>query len=631
MIYKWALNLIKEREFFAVLILTVILSFLVFGNGISGEFVFDDITVVKNRGDLTDPSNFFNLFISPYHQNTPKSGLYRPLTMATYSLNHNIFGSSPAGFHVVNIFIHALNSFLVFWLITWLLNPVRSKTPLQGSSADHASEAGRTSNGMKSRPAAYISSLLFLLHPIHTEAVTSIVGRAELLAFFWSLATIYFFSKNNKVLVSAAFLFALMSKEIALMVLPVVFYIDIFFLNKNWRRIVTDNLFLIFPFALYLFLRYLALGRYFAGEISTTIVSNVLIFVSLPERIFTALKVLVLYAEKLIWPVHLSADYSYNAIPVVKNILTSLPSVVGLLILAGLMVVLVSQKTRRTGFGFAAAAFLFPYLMISNLIIPVGTIMGERLMYFPSLGFAVMSALVIVKFLSKEKIYKITSFSLLIFLIVFYGVRTFVRNKDWHDSRTLFNATVKESPNSLITRTALAGVHIRVDEWDLAKEQLKMAKNIYENSSHLQNLFGVVADHDGNLVLAEEKYKKSLELNPNATDSSINLAELYLKQGRLQEAGDNFLVVINFYPTTEYVVRYSYIQIALNKPDKALDMISKYFSSNLRHPDVSAVIGTAYFVKKDYEQALIYLKNAQTFGNSAPEIKEMIKIAEQKI
>ena len=141
MIYKWALNLIKEREFFAVLILTVILSFLVFGNGIS------DVTVVQNRGDLTDPSNFFNLFTSPYHQNNPKSGLYRPLTMATYSLNHNIFGSSPAGFHVVNIFIHALNSFLVFWLIAWLLNPVRSKTPLQGSSADHAQRAGRTSNG----------------------------------------------------------------------------------------------------------------------------------------------------------------------------------------------------------------------------------------------------------------------------------------------------------------------------------------------------------------------------------------------------------------------------------------------------------------------------------------------------
>ncbi|MDP3799934.1 MAG: hypothetical protein Q8Q90_00745, partial [bacterium] len=156
-----------------VFLFSVALSFLIFGNGISGEFVFDDATVVQNRPDIKDAGNFFNLFISPYHQNTPKSGLYRPFTMATYSLNHNIFGSSPVGFHIVNIVIHALNSFLVFWLINWLL---------------------------KSRSVAYISSLLFLLHPIHTEAVTSIVGRAELLAFFWSLAVIYLLSKNKKIL-----------------------------------------------------------------------------------------------------------------------------------------------------------------------------------------------------------------------------------------------------------------------------------------------------------------------------------------------------------------------------------------------------------------------------------------------
>ena len=615
MTYEWVLNFVKRREFLIVFVSAILLSFLVFGNGISGEFVFDDVTVVQNRGDLRDPGNFFNLFISPYHQNTPKSGLYRPFTMATYSLNHNIFGSSPAGFHVVNIIIHALNSFLVFWLIIWLL---------------------------KSRRVAYISSLLFLLHPIHTEAVTSIVGRAELLAFFWSLATIYLFSKNDKMLSAVAFLFALMSKEIALMVLPIIFYIDTVLLKTNWRRAITNNLFFILPFILYSFLRYLALGQYFAGEFETTIVSNSLIFVSVPERIFTALKVLVLYVEKLILPVHLSADYSYNAIPVVKNIFTSLPSIVGLMILVSFAVVLISRKTRGTGFSFAAAVFLFPYLMISNLIIPVGTIMGERLMYFSSLGFVIVLALVIVNFFPpkadsplaeklKEKIYKIVGASLLVFLVVFYGTQTFIRNKDWHDRRTLFYATVKESPNSLITRTALAGVHIRADEWDLAKEQLNIAQSIYENNSHLQNLLGIVADHEGDYGLAEEKYKKSLELNPDSTDSYINLAELYLKQGRLEEAGDNFLKVIDFYATTEYAMRYAYIQIALNKPDKALDVINKYFSSNLNNPDLSALAGTAYFVKKDYEQALIYLKKARALGNEAPEIEEMINIAEENI
>jgi len=577
---------------------------LVFGNGISGEFVFDDVTVVQNRGDLRDSDNFFNLFISPYHQNTPKSGLYRPFTMATYSLNHNIFGSSPVSFHVVNIIIHALNSFLVFWLINFLF---------------------------KKKFLSYATFLLFLLHPIHTEAVTSIVGRAELLAFFWSLVTVYFFLKNNKILAVVALLFALMSKEIALMILPVIFYLDMFFLNKNWSKALFNSLFFVFPLAVYSFLRYLALGQYFAGDVKTTVVENVLKFVSFPERIFTALKVLVLYVEKLIWPTHLSADYSYNAISVVKNLFISPMSIVGLMLLVVFVFLLISNKTRRTGFGFAAAMFLFPYLMISNLIIPVGTIMGERLMYFPSLGFALVSALAIDKLLNKEKIYKIMGFSLLVFLVVFYGARTFIRNKDWHDSQTLFYATVKESPDSLITRTALAGVHIRANEWGKAREQLEIAKKIHEDYSHLQNLLGVVADHEGDVVLAEEKYKKSIELNPDAINSYINLGELYLKQERFEEAGDNFLKVIDFYATAEYVMRYSYIQIALNKPDKALEVINKYFGANLNHPDLSALVGTAYFVKKDYGQALIYLKKARELGNKTPEVLEMINIAEEKV
>lgn len=595
--------MIFKREFFIVFVLSLVLSFLIFGNGITGDFVFDDASVVQNRGDLKDAGNFFNLFISPYHQNTPETGLYRPLTMVSYYLNYLVFGSSPAGFHVVNIIIHALNSFFVFWLVNWFF---------------------------KSHVTAYISSLLFLFHPIHTEAVTSIVGRAELLAFLASLATIYFFSKSKKPLAATAFFFGLMSKESALMVLPLIFYIDVFFLNKHWRKALSNSLFFAYSLVVYSSLRYLALGQYFIGDVKTTVAENVLKFVSFPERIFTAFKILFLYAEKLVWPIHLSADYSYDAIPVVKNIFTSLSSIAGLVVLVGIVVVLVSRKTRGTGFGLAAAVFLFPYLMISNLIIPVGTIMGERLMYFPSLGFAIVSALVIDKLLNKRKLYKIAGLSLLVFLIVFYGARTFIRNKDWHDSRILFYATVKESPNSIKTRTALAAEYILADEWGKAKEELKIAENLLEGNSHLQNLLGIVADHEGNLELAEVKFRRSIELNLDAINSYINLAELYLKQGRLEEAGENFLKVIDFYATTEYVMRYSYIQIALNKPDKALDAINKYFGSNLNHPDLSALVGTAYFVKGDYKQALDHLKRAQELGNKAEEIGQMIRIINKK-
>ncbi len=605
MIYEGRISdLIKRREFLIVFVLALVLSFLVFGNGISGDFVFDDVAVVKNRGDLKDPSYFLNLLISPYHQNMPKTGLYRPLTMASYSINHNFLDGSALSFHTVNIIIHALNSFLVFWLISYFL---------------------------KSKTIAYSSFLLFLTHPIHTEAVTSIVGRAELLAFFWSITTLYFFFKNYKLLASISFLFALGSKETALALLPILLYINLYFSNKNLWGSIKRLMFFIFPISIYSLFRYAALGKYFAGDVTSTIVENQLKFVGFYERIATALKVLYMYVERLIWPIHLSADYSYNRISLVKNIFKSPESLLGLLFLFLLVWLAIRYRKTNKELGFGTAFFIFPYLMVSNLIKPVGTIMGERLMYFSSLGFTIILSVLLSRLYLTNKVGRKLFHGVLLILIIFYGARTIIRNNDWKDSKTLFFATVKESPNSLITRTALAGVHIRADEWDEAKEELEIARGIYEDNSHLQNLLGIVADHEGNLKLAEERFRRSLELNADAINSHINLAELYLKQKRYKEAGDSFFKVIEFYPVAEYVIRYAYAQIAINNPDEAIRVLNRYAGGNLKHPDFSVAIGTAYFVKGNYGDVIVYLKNARELGNKTAEVEEMIKIAEEKI
>ena len=595
------INFIKKHELWLVFVFSIVLSFLVFGNGISGEFVFDDVTVIQNRGDLTNPDNFFSLWVYPYHQNMPKTGLYRPLTMASYALNHFIFGSSPVSFHIVNIILHALNSFLVFLLVKYLL---------------------------KSGRIAFLSFILFLFHPIHTEAVTSIVGRAELLAFFWSILTIYSSLKGRKILAGIFLLLALASKESALMILPMMFFIEWLWLGNKFYSTVIKFIYFSIPLAVYSVLRYIALGRYFTGDITTTIIENQLKFVGWPVRVFTATKVFFMYLEKLLWPINLSADYSYNTIKVVTNLFNSWQSITGLMVLFILIMALVLPRTRKSILALGVVIFLFPYLIISNLIFPIGTIMGERLMYFPSLGFAIISSFWLAKLIEKIGVVRKLGYLVLIGLICFYGVRTFIRNKDWQSHRTLFTAALAESPDGLITSNALAGIHMRSNEWDKAKEQLEISKGIYEDNALLQNLLGIVADHDGNYILAEEKFKRSLELNPDMIVSDINLAELYLKQSRFEEAGRHFLKVINFYATTEQVLRYAYIQITIGKPDEALAIIDKYFGSKPLGVDAVTVVGTAYFVKRDYEKALIFLKKARELGNKAPEIEEMIRISE---
>jgi len=592
-----------KKELLVVFVVAVILSFAVLGNGISGDFVFDDATVIQNRGDVKDLSNFFDLAVSPYHQNTPQSGLYRPFTIMSYALNYHVFGSSPTSFHVVNIIIHALNSFLVFWLVNYLF---------------------------KNKFLSYITFLLFLVHPIHAEAVTSIVGRAELLAFFWSLVATYFFIKKDAWLSSVSFFFALLSKEIALMVLPIIFYVNWIPLKNGFLTTVRRTLVFALPVLVYVALRYKALGAYFLGDATTTIVENPLKFMPFGERILTAFKVLYMYLERLFWPVRLSADYSYNTILPVQSFLEP-TFLAGAGFFGFLLWLLFFSRIRHPSGAFGALVFLAPYLMISNLIKPVGTIMGERLMYFPSFGFIIILALGLNWFIGRGGVLKKFGYVIIVALVCFYGVRTIIRNNDWQNNDILFHATVKESPNGLITRNALAGVYIRSNEWEKAEGQLEIAKDIYEDNARLQNLLGVFADHEGNFSLAEEKYERSIELNPNLINARVNLSELYLKQKRFEEAGQQILKVIDFYPTTGRIVQYAYIQIAAGKPDEALRIINEHFGSDLSGAEVIAVVGTAYFVKSDYDKAVIFLKKAVELGNTALEVIEMLQISERNL
>lgn len=279
--------------------------------------------------------------------------------------------------------------------------------------------------------------------------------------------------------------------------------------------------------------------------------------------------------------------------------------------------------------GFGATLFLFPFLLVSNLIIPIGTIMGERLMYFPSAGFVILAAFILHK-IASNKIGNIISLTAIIAISMLFSIKTIDRNRDWWDNRSLFEAALAESPDGLLTRTSLAAVHIRNNEWNKAERELEAAQGIYKDNAHAYNLLGIVADHKGGFDSAEGFYKKSIELSANPVNARINLADLFLKQGRYKEAGEQFLKIIEFNPVSEYVIRYAYIQIALNKPDVAIETINKYYGLKTVNSDSSLVLGTAYFVKKDYPAALKYLETAKNLGKTESEIDVMIGISKQQ-
>lgn len=508
----------------AILMFCLIFSLLLFSNTFQNDFVFDDVPNIRDNLILKNIQNIPKLFFSYYYRSP--TGLYRPIQMASYALNYFLFGDKVWHFHLINILLHALNCWLLFLLISRLI-------------------------GKKN--IAFIAAFLFLILPIHTEAVTGLVGRAELLAFFFSFLTLLILitgqaKKWRLVLASFCLLLALLSKETALAVLPI--YLTIcawrngllqitnlneLRINLKRSRILQNVAILIFVFFVYLFIRYLVLGPYFSVN-NATLVENPLKFVSTGPRIATALKILSLYLWKIIFPLQLSSDYSYNQISVVQN-LANWPTIFGFIIIA-LFIYLLSQP-RKTPYSLylGSAIFFWSFLPVSNLILPIGTIMGERLMYFPSAGICLIVAAVLWRIIQfkPQKIFFAIVLILFTGLTVFYVVRTWLRNYDWQNQKTLFLSAAKASPNSVLSRSNAGAIYLLEGKYDQAEKEILAANQIYPDYPPAVNNLGLIYRQKKNYQKAEELFTKAIKLAgyPPAFE---NLALIYFDQGKFQES-----------------------------------------------------------------------------------------------
>jgi len=522
-----------------VLLFFLILTFLIFGNSIFNDFTFDDIAIVQNRTEIRNLDNLWKFFFSPYSYNDPTCGAYRPAVFIGLSLNYAIFGDNPWGFHLINVFFHAFTS----WIIFLLLQRLTRKDDF-----------------------SLLVSLLFLVTPIHTEAINGIVGRAEIQSLLFlsgSLLVLLSPKKNTKKIskyfwAALLFIFALMSKETALGLLPL--YGIILWLNNKGNNFISrlqtiikkhwqEFIYLLSATVIYFTLRALTLGPHILGN-KATIVENPLKFIDWHERILNAFKILGMYLVKIIWPYNnLSSDYSYNQISTHINWLNPLLWV-GLFTLMGLTAILIitmikppKKSSNYKILILAASFFLFFYLPISNIIFPIGTIMAERLMYIPSLGICMMLGLLIIMLRSllrnktNNKNYSQYIFlSIVILLTIFYSTVSFNRNFDWKNEASLFASAATRSPNSVLSRSNLGAIYLLEDNLPAAEKEIMAAQNIYDSYNHNLNNLGLLYLKQGQIEKAKNQFIYTLKKYPSYGPSIDNLALAYFKLGEYQKA-----------------------------------------------------------------------------------------------
>ena len=552
-------NILRNNYF--ILLLFLALSFILYGNSINGEFVLDDISVVQSP-IIDTAGGLLKAFVSPYYYARPQSGLYRPATLVSFQIN-KYFSNKPFGFHFSNIVLHGIVCFLIFLFILYIRN----------------------------RQTAYIGATLFMFLPIHVESISSIVGRAELLSLLFLVSALLLVLKNKYWQSSISFALALFSKEIGIAFIPIWVYVELAQKKTSIKVLFRKSLLFIPSIITYSFLRYLALGSDYFVNAGGYSFFNPIRSAKFWPGIWTALKVLTLYCSKIIFPTYFSSDYSYNQIPIVSNVFGSWLTLFGIVIIAGLIYFAIRSRNHMAGLG--CVVFLSSYFVISNLIFKTGTIMAERLMYMPSLGFALIAADLFSSGFQAKK-YKNILMIVLIILLTIYGARTIKGSSLWQNEKTLFENAYKYAPDSVVNMTNTASILFRDGKSKEAIEKLDKALAMEPNNGPALHIYGQIEMLLNHPDKAEKLWYMAISAQPDYLYPYLSLGTFYYNNGRFHESENILIQSPVSQPLMSIMVLRSLDKIGLGQFEEAINLIEGSFGKEPEAGELQFVLGIAY-------------------------------------
>ena len=477
---------------------------LIYGNTLRNEFTMDDGIYVLRNAQVTQAS-VQGLFAA-----NKLTNVFRPVTFATLALNWRLGGARPLGFHLFNLILHAC----VTWLLFLLLDELLGASP-------------------QAKIVAFAAALIFAVHPLHTEAVASISGRAELLAAGFLFAAWILHLNDQQMPALICFVLALLSKESAVVFLPLLLVGD--YARGKWKPIVRYAMFAGITL-LYLGILWKVQGGRF-GQVTIAQLDNPLAVISPQWRILNALRVAWKYAELHFYPAKLSCDYSFNTIPIYMDWRHTLPALLAAMAAIGAWIWAVWK--RRSGVILAGGIYLGGFAVTANILMPTGTIMGERLAYLPSAGFCLLAALGWNWLRGRQRTMAVATAAA---IIAAFGMRTMVRNLDWKDNMSLYSAGVRVSPGSAKMHGNLGSEYQAAVEWDLAASEYETALRINPDYPDVLAAYGLLEawrghDQAGGHML-ERAYYMSHRDNPNYDFMAVNYAALLMQGNHLDGAMD---------------------------------------------------------------------------------------------
>jgi len=498
----------RDKRLWAALLLAACA--VVYANGTFGAFTYDDKAVVRDNPRIRSSRNVRQILTTPYFGGPRGTGsAYRPLLLLSYATQWWIHGQDVVAFHVVNVLFHAAATLLLATLLLRLNLPP---------------------------PSVAASSLLFAVHPIHVEAVTSLVGRGETQAAIFVLLYLHLalrwaarrglpttdYRLPTLLLALLCYAAALLSKESAVVAPALAFLLFLFLAQGTLPRRVATALARGWPLWLLstgvlageFRLRTWVLGGPLRARSSGVFeVENILAPLSAARRAANASVTVLRYLGRCLFPLHLSGDESAWSIRPLRA-LSPLALAAAVLLIA----LLLAALARPPGRSALALGFLFFFIALlptSNLLFPIGTIFAERLAYLPSVGVC----LVLGSLLAGRR-------RVLLLLILLFAGRTILRNAVWWTDEGLFANLVATSPDSAKAHYDMAYVAVANRRYAQALAEYSRAVEIYPGYWDAWAGRGRTLKETGKLSAAERSYERAIAANRDYENGYFSLGDV---------------------------------------------------------------------------------------------------------
>lgn len=579
-----------KEKIFALIVLCCI-GAAIYSNTFQSAFYFDDEDSIVKNINIRNLNNLRTIWD------------YFPTRFITYlslAFNYHFHKLNVFGYHLFNLAVHLGGGILV-----WLLTLLTLSTPEMKNKgiAAHA------------KPIALFSGLVFITHPIQTQAITYIIQRTASLAAFFYLGSLTLYVKARLIKEEArghgayglyyfgALSFAVLAmftKEFAITLPFALLLYEVSFLktkNRAWGNLL--------PFFITLPIIPLTMAATKSVNFAEMRLLDQPAAGIAPWNYFiTQFRVIITYIRLLFIPLNQNVDYDY---PIARS-MAEVPVLLSLILIIIILITAfrIFSKQRLISFGIF---WFFLTLLPESSIIPIRDVIFEHRLYLPMFGYSIFLLSLVYNLLGRR------SFKTLIMttsvIIVCYSFLTYNRNAVWKNKFTLWDDAIRKSPNKARPYNDRGNAYNDKGEFDLAIQDFNKSIEAFPYDAKVYSNRGIAYANKGEFDRAILDYNKAIELNPKLANPYNNRGNAYSHKGDFDRAIADFNKSIEINPHQAMVYNNRGLAYGMKGIlDQAIADFSKAIELNPKAFDFYNNRGIVYDMKGDLDKALSEYKKA---------------------